>query len=65
VSTLKRKLDQFSWRDRECRCLSLELASHTPAPWPSNFDESLVVGALLWKTVKRSGENYLLQLSGF
>jgi hypothetical protein len=40
------------------------MASHTPPPWPSNFDESLVVGALLWKTVKRSGENYLLQLSG-
>ena len=40
------------------------MASHTPAPWPSNFDERLVVGALLWKTVKRSGENYLLQLSG-
>jgi hypothetical protein len=40
------------------------MASHTPASWPSNFDESLVVGALLWKTVKRSGENYLLQLSG-
>ena len=40
------------------------MALHTPAPWPSNFDERLVVGALLWKTVKRSGENYLLQLSG-
>jgi hypothetical protein len=41
------------------------MASRTAVPWPSNFDERLVVGALLWKTVKRSGENYLLQLSGF
>jgi hypothetical protein len=40
------------------------MASRTAVPWPSNFDERLVVGALLWKTVKRSGENYLLQLSG-
>ena len=40
------------------------MASRTAVPWPSNFDERLVVGALLWKTAKRSGENYLLQLSG-
>jgi hypothetical protein len=44
--------------------INAALASRTPAPWPSNFEERLVLGALLWKLVKRWSENYLLRLSG-